>query len=166
MSIHAIHAVITSDITQCGSCDPLCRLFAFGGIILLSHYLQSYWYCDVRAFRDAVCFGCSRPLISLVPTMLMPLSVLSYASIIGILSTLLIVAVIFIDGFSKPDYPGSLWDPAPTSLGIASLGELGVSFGLFMAGVSLPIPMKNQSDPDLCTVLRTRRCAISCSGHG
>lgn len=72
----------------------------------------------------------------LLPTMLMPLSVLSYASIIGIVSTLLIVVVIFIDGFSKPDSPGSLWSPAPTDLGVSNLGELGVSFGLFMAGVS------------------------------
>ena len=67
----------------------------------------------------------------------MPLSVLSYASIIGILSTLLITTVIFIDGFSKKDAPGSLWSPANTSLGIHSLGELGVAFGLFMAGVSI-----------------------------
>ena len=67
----------------------------------------------------------------------MPLSVLSYASIIGILSTLLITTVIFIDGFSKKDAPGSLWSPANTSLGIHSLGELGVAFGLFMAGVSV-----------------------------
>lgn len=65
----------------------------------------------------------------------MPLSVLSYASIIGILSTLFLVAVMFIDGLSKPEAPGSLWDPADTSLNIASIGELGLSFGLFMAGV-------------------------------
>ncbi|KAH8100648.1 transmembrane amino acid transporter protein-domain-containing protein [Cristinia sonorae] len=87
----------------------------------------------------------------LVPTMLMPLSVLSYASIVGILSTLLIVAVIFIDGFSKPDYPGSLWSPAPTSWGIASLAELGVSFGLFMAGFSghavIPSLARDMVDP-------------------
>lgn len=69
----------------------------------------------------------------------MPLSVLSYASIIGILSTFFITAVIFIDGFSKKEAPGSLWDPANTSLEIHSLGELGVAFGLFMAGVSLHV---------------------------
>ncbi len=66
----------------------------------------------------------------------MPLSVLSYASILGILSTLLLVVVMFIDGFSKTESPGSLWSPADTSLGPGSIGELGVSFGLFMAGVS------------------------------
>lgn len=88
--------------------------------------------------------------------MLMPLSILSYASIIGILSTLLIVAVIFIDGFSKPDFPGSLWDPAPTDWGVSNLGELGVSFGLFMAGVS------SLSFYPLCSLL-TR--VLQFSGH-
>ena len=41
-----------------------------------------------------------------------------------------------VDGLSKSEAPGSLWDPAHTSFSIAGLGELGLSFGLFMAGVS------------------------------
>jgi len=86
-----------------------------------------------------------------VPTMLMPLSALSYASILGILSTVFIVAVIFIDGFSKADGPGSLWSPAPTSLSIAGLGELGIAFGLFMAGFSghavVPSLVRDMVDP-------------------
>jgi vesicular inhibitory amino acid transporter len=43
--------------------------------------------------------------------------------------------VLFIDGFTKKDYPGSLWSPADTSFGIKSWRELAVTFGLFMAGV-------------------------------
>lgn len=66
----------------------------------------------------------------------MPLSVLSYASILGILSTLFLVVVMFVDGFSKRGGPGSLWSPAETSLTFGSMGQLGLSFGLFMAGVS------------------------------
>ena len=66
----------------------------------------------------------------------MPLSLLSYASILGILSTLYLVLVMFIDGFTKPEGLGSLWTPAETSLSFGSLGQLGLSFGLFMAGVS------------------------------
>ena len=31
--------------------------------------------------------------------------------------------------------PGSIWDPEPTNIGMASFPKLGVSFGLFMAGV-------------------------------
>lgn len=67
--------------------------------------------------------------------MLLPLSVLSYASIIGIFSLLAIIGIILFDGFAKPDSPGSLWSPAETSLGIDNYRELGIAFGLFMAGV-------------------------------
>ncbi len=52
------------------------------------------------------------------------------------MSTILMVAVIFIDGFTKTQAPGSLWDPLPTDIGVTSYRELGVAFGLFMAGVS------------------------------
>jgi solute carrier family 32 (vesicular inhibitory amino acid transporter) len=81
----------------------------------------------------------------------MPLSLLSYTSILGIASTLFIVAVILIDGLSKREAPGSLWDPAPTSLLPGHLGELGISFGLFMAGFSghavIPSLAKDMIDP-------------------
>ena len=76
-------------------------------------------------------------LFRLVPTVLMPLSVLSYASVLGILSTLFLVGVMFYDGLSKYDSPGSLWNPARTSLTFESLGQLGLSYGLFMAGVRI-----------------------------
>jgi hypothetical protein len=47
----------------------------------------------------------------------------------------MLVIVIIIDGLSKKEAPGSLWDPAPTSLNAASANKLGIAFGLFMAGV-------------------------------
>jgi vesicular inhibitory amino acid transporter len=75
-------------------------------------------------------------LIRLVPTVFLPLSLLSYASVLGIISTLLIIIVILVDGFSKADGPGSLWKPAHTTLGVQSPVELGIAFGLFMAGFS------------------------------
>ncbi|KAH9946778.1 transmembrane amino acid transporter protein-domain-containing protein [Amylocystis lapponica] len=88
---------------------------------------------------------------SLIPTVLMPLSVLSYASIIGILSTFLIIAVILFDGFSKFDSPGSLWTPADTTVGVRDLGELGVAFGLFMASFGghavIPSLVRDMDDP-------------------
>ena len=68
--------------------------------------------------------------------MLMPLSYLSYISVLGVLSTFLVVAVMFFDGFSTFESPGSLWNPAETSFSFRSFTDLGVSFGLFMAGVS------------------------------
>ncbi|KIP12032.1 hypothetical protein PHLGIDRAFT_21325 [Phlebiopsis gigantea 11061_1 CR5-6] len=90
-------------------------------------------------------------LTVLIPTVLMPLSVLSYASILGILSTLFLVAVMFVDGLSKAEAPGSLWDPAHTSLSFAGVGELGLSFGLFMAGFSghavIPSLARDMIDP-------------------
>ena len=73
---------------------------------------------------------------SIIPTVFMPLSILSYASILGILSTILIISCIVIDGLSKREAPGSLWQPAPTDLVVKDARKLGVAFGLFMAGVS------------------------------
>jgi hypothetical protein len=74
-------------------------------------------------------------LSSFTPAVFLPLSFLSYASLVGIVSTVFLAAVIFVDGFSKFDAPGSLWSPAETSLGISNMHELGLAFGLFMAGV-------------------------------
>jgi len=45
------------------------------------------------------------------------------------------IVVIIIDGFTKTTAPGSLWDPAKTSLDIWDARHLGLAFGLFMAGV-------------------------------
>ncbi len=81
----------------------------------------------------------SQRVSSLIPAVLMPLSVLSYASILGIFSLMAIIGIVLFDGFTKPDSPGSLWSPADTSLGIDNFRELGIAFGLFMAGVSLPL---------------------------
>ncbi|KAI5122591.1 hypothetical protein M0805_004807 [Coniferiporia weirii] len=90
-------------------------------------------------------------LIILVPSVFCPLSVLSYTSILGILSTLLIIFVLLIDGMSKPDAPGSLWKPAPTSLTVSGWGEMGMAFGLFMAGFSghavLPSLARDMAEP-------------------
>ena len=65
------------------------------------------------------------------------LSLLSYTSILGILSTILLVVVVLADGLSKTEYPGSLWSPAETSLSISSWTNLGLAYGLFMAGVRI-----------------------------
>ncbi|KAG1834592.1 transmembrane amino acid transporter protein-domain-containing protein [Suillus variegatus] len=90
-------------------------------------------------------------IVVLAPLVFLPLSILSYTSIFGICSTLLIIAVIFIDGFSKPDAPGSLWSPAVTSWGTGSMTELGIAFGLLMAGFSghavIPSLARDMVDP-------------------
>ncbi|KAI0651771.1 transmembrane amino acid transporter protein-domain-containing protein [Trametes meyenii] len=90
-------------------------------------------------------------LVVLIPAVLMPLSVLSYASILGIFSLLAIIGIILFDGFTKFDSPGSLWSPADTSLGIDNYKELGIAFGLFMAGFSghavIPTLARDMIDP-------------------
>ncbi|THH20227.1 hypothetical protein EW146_g1101 [Bondarzewia mesenterica] len=90
-------------------------------------------------------------LVILIPTVFMPLSLLSYASILGIICTVSLLAVIFIDGFSKRDAPGSLWSPAATDLSVGTLEELGIAFGLFMAGFSghavMPSLARDMIDP-------------------
>ncbi|KAJ7130062.1 transmembrane amino acid transporter protein-domain-containing protein [Mycena crocata] len=73
-------------------------------------------------------------LVLILPTVFLPLRLLSYSSILGILSTILILFVIFVDGLSKHTAPGSLWSPAETSLSVSSWSNLGISFGLFIAG--------------------------------
>ncbi|RPD63024.1 hypothetical protein L227DRAFT_651309 [Lentinus tigrinus ALCF2SS1-6] len=90
-------------------------------------------------------------LLVLIPAVLMPLSFLSYASILGIFSLLAIIGIILFDGFTKPDSPGSLWSPADMSLGIDNYRELGIAFGLFMAGFSghavIPTLARDMIDP-------------------
>ncbi|KAK0198678.1 transmembrane amino acid transporter protein-domain-containing protein [Armillaria mellea] len=90
-------------------------------------------------------------LLILIPTVFLPLSLLSYTSILGIVSTILMIAVILIDGATKKDQPGSLWSPAETSLGIESWRHLGIAYGLFMAGFSghavIPSLVRDMEDP-------------------
>jgi vesicular inhibitory amino acid transporter len=89
--------------------------------------------------------------LRLIPTVFVPLSLLSVTSILGIISTLFIVGVVFTDGLSKREAPGSLWDPAKTSMFPDSANALAVSFGLLMAGFSghavIPSLAKDMVDP-------------------
>ncbi|KAF8640666.1 hypothetical protein AX17_000323 [Amanita inopinata Kibby_2008] len=93
-------------------------------------------------------------VIILIPMVFLPLSLLSYTSVLGTLSTVLLVAVIFIDGFSKRDMPGSLWHPAETRMGIQSFDKLGIAFGLLMAGFAghavIPSLARDMIDPSRC----------------
>ncbi|CDO72322.1 hypothetical protein BN946_scf184977.g19 [Trametes cinnabarina] len=86
-----------------------------------------------------------------IPAVMLPLSILSYASIIGIFSLIGIIGIILFDGLTKYDSPGSLWSPADTSLGIDNMQELGIAFGLFMAGFSghavIPTLARDMRDP-------------------
>ncbi|KAJ7850167.1 hypothetical protein B0H14DRAFT_3137715 [Mycena olivaceomarginata] len=72
--------------------------------------------------------SCARPCAPACPS--------RYTFILGILSTILVVVVILVDGVTKTESPGSLWSPADTSSGIDNRNHLGIAFGLFMAGLS------------------------------
>ncbi|KAH8434708.1 putative transporter [Aspergillus melleus] len=69
----------------------------------------------------------------LVPLNFVPLRLLSVTSILGILSCTSIVIIICIDGFITPHTPGSLREPAETSLFPKNWGTLPLSFGLIMS---------------------------------
>ncbi|KAF2720526.1 hypothetical protein K431DRAFT_226144 [Polychaeton citri CBS 116435] len=69
----------------------------------------------------------------LLPLEFLPLRLLSFTSILGIISCFSIVLAVFVDGLIKPDQPGSLRDPAMTSLWPQSWMTLPLSFGLLMS---------------------------------
>ncbi|KAF8523144.1 transmembrane amino acid transporter protein-domain-containing protein [Hysterangium stoloniferum] len=90
-------------------------------------------------------------LAVIIPTIFLPLSILSYASILGILSTTLIILCITIDGLMKREAPGSMWDPAETHWVVTDTRKIGVSFGLFMASFGghavMPSLARDMQDP-------------------
>ncbi|KAK9760136.1 hypothetical protein K7432_016145, partial [Basidiobolus ranarum] len=55
-------------------------------------------------------------ILVLIPSTWVPLGILAYTSIIGIISTIALVAVVVINGFSTTISPGSLLVPAATNL--------------------------------------------------
>ncbi|KAF4446037.1 hypothetical protein F53441_10261 [Fusarium austroafricanum] len=60
----------------------------------------------------------------------LPLRLLSYTSVVGIFSTFCIVVIVIIDGFYKPNYPGSLREPATTYLFPENWLALPLAYGL------------------------------------
>ncbi|KAJ9262510.1 hypothetical protein DTO027B5_3399 [Paecilomyces variotii] len=69
----------------------------------------------------------------LIPLNFVPLRLLSVTSVLGIISCTSIVLIVIIDGFLKPRAPGSLLEPARTSLFPDSWATLPLSFGLIMS---------------------------------
>lgn len=71
--------------------------------------------------------------IILIPLGFVPLRLLSFTSILGILCCFGIVLAVTIDGILKPHGPGSLRDPAPTHLFPTNWATLPIAFGLLMS---------------------------------
>ena len=71
--------------------------------------------------------------IIMIPLSFVPLRFLSFTSVLGILSCLGIVTLIFVDGFIKKTSPGSLLQPAHCPVWPSRWSELPLSFGLLMS---------------------------------
>lgn len=71
--------------------------------------------------------------IILIPLSFVPLRLLSFTSVLGILSCFGIVLAVLIDGLIKPTTPGSLRQPATTYLFPSNWLTLPISFGILMS---------------------------------
>ena len=71
--------------------------------------------------------------IILFPLSFVPLRYLSVTSVLGIICCMGIVTFIFVDGIIKPHSPGSLREPAHTTLFPDRWSDLPLSFGLLMS---------------------------------
>ncbi|EQB46040.1 transmembrane amino acid transporter [Colletotrichum gloeosporioides Cg-14] len=71
--------------------------------------------------------------VVMIPLNFLPLRLLSFTSVIGILCCFSIVLILVVDGLIKPNTPGSLIEPATTYLLPANWGTLPLSFGLLMS---------------------------------
>ncbi|KDN39460.1 hypothetical protein K437DRAFT_227989 [Tilletiaria anomala UBC 951] len=90
-------------------------------------------------------------LAFILPTIFLPLNLLSPISVIGIVSTFTLFAVVLSDGLIKQEAPGSLWRPGPMTLW-PQWDRLPLAFGLIMSGFSshpvIPSLVKDMQDPD------------------
>ncbi|KAI9319192.1 transmembrane amino acid transporter protein-domain-containing protein [Dichotomocladium elegans] len=97
-------------------------------ITLLGDGLQAlYPNLDLVTSR-ILCF------VLMTPFEFFPLRKLSVASLIGIISCMSLVIIVLVDGLSKQEQPGSLWDPMATEWIPADLSRVPLSIGLMMAG--------------------------------
>ncbi|KAF4548018.1 Transmembrane amino acid transporter-like protein 9 [Elsinoe fawcettii] len=69
----------------------------------------------------------------LIPLSFLPLRLLSFSSVLGIVSCTTIVLAVFIDGLLKPTAPGSLRSPMSTPLFPTNWATIPISFGLLMS---------------------------------
>ncbi|KAI8098773.1 transmembrane amino acid transporter protein-domain-containing protein [Halteromyces radiatus] len=69
----------------------------------------------------------------LTPMTFLPISKLAYTSVIGVFSSAFLVLIVVLDGWTKPNQPGSLWDPMQTEWIPSEPFNIPLSFGLLMA---------------------------------
>lgn len=129
----------------CPSVSLLPPLFYTALIILFgdSVYAMFGGYLTPAAFKAI-------GLAIILPTIFLPLNLLSPVSVIGIVSTFTLFGVVLLDGLIKKEAPGSLWQPATTHL-LPEWSRFPLSFGLIMSGFSshpiIPSLYKDMRDP-------------------
>ncbi|KAK9475682.1 transmembrane amino acid transporter protein-domain-containing protein [Lipomyces japonicus] len=103
-----------------GACVALVVLFADS----INSLLPQFW--SKTKLKIAAFF-------ILTPLSFLPLSVLSFSSILGILSTFGILLIVLIDGLIKREPPGSLWKPSSSSILPSNWKTVPLSLGLLMS---------------------------------
>lgn len=87
----------------------------------------------------------------ILPTVFLPLRLLSLTSLISVLSTFVLIFSVIADSLIKPSAPGSLWDPMPTTWGVSNWEKVPLSFGLLMSGFAghavLPSLARDMAEP-------------------
>lgn len=87
------------------------------------------------------------------PTCFVPLRFLSPISIVGIFTTLSLLVIVFVDGYTKESAPGSLHQPSPDALEFRpQWNKLPLAFGLIMSGFSshpiIPSLVRDMRNPE------------------
>ncbi|KAJ8655868.1 hypothetical protein O0I10_008532 [Lichtheimia ornata] len=114
-------------------------------VVLLGDGIQSFWpeidLLTVRLLSFAI----------LTPTMFLPMRQLAITSLIGIVACVALLLTVAVDGFTKYNRPGSLWEPMPTEVVPSDLWNVPLAFGLVMAGFSghavFPSILRDMEDP-------------------
>lgn len=124
------------------------ELFAVGVILVVLFSDSLHEVLPAYSSNTYKYFG----LLVIIPTSFMPLRVLSFASLLGVLSTFMLIFVLLEDGTTKMTAPGSMWESAPTEWWPAgAMTSVPISFGLFMAGFSghavIPSIVRDMQDP-------------------
>lgn len=98
-------------------------------VVLFSDSMSSLFPSRSSDFFKIVSF------FVILPTTFLPLRFLSLTSLVGIISSFVLLFVLLTDGVIKRHSPGSLWEPMPTNL-TPRWPRFPLSFGLLMSGVS------------------------------
>ncbi|KAI8812499.1 transmembrane amino acid transporter protein-domain-containing protein [Cladochytrium replicatum] len=100
-------------------------------VVLLADSLVALW----PSLDETTVKVVATALVLFPTTLPRSLAILSYASIIGVVSMLNLIAILFFNGLSTTETPGSLWNPAPTSVLPSAWSSVPLAVGLFVCSV-------------------------------